>query len=355
VSAGLPAVRPAILAIDGGNSKTDAALVGADGTLLAQVRGPGTDSQHNGVEPTMRMLDGLVAAVARQAGLAAGAGSPVATHTSACLANADLPEEEEELAAALAARAWSVTSSLFNDTFAVLRAGRFGPEHWGVAVTCGAGINCVGVAPDGRTNRFLALGQETGDWGGGGGLGMESVWWAMRAEDGRGPQTMLREAVAKHFGVSEIRDVAIGIHRGTIGWSHLLGLAPVLFELADRGDDVARGLVSRQAQEICLMAQATIRRLGLTDLAVPVVLGGGLLTARNPLLTEGISAGLTAAAPRAVMRIVDVPPIAGAALLGLDQVGAQAGAKERLRAGFAAPTFPGQSGHGRRSVTDRSL
>jgi len=34
---------PAVLAIDGGNSKTDVALVAADGSLLASVRGPGTN------------------------------------------------------------------------------------------------------------------------------------------------------------------------------------------------------------------------------------------------------------------------------------------------------------------------
>ena len=32
---------PAVLAVDGGNSKTDVALVAADGTLLASARGPG--------------------------------------------------------------------------------------------------------------------------------------------------------------------------------------------------------------------------------------------------------------------------------------------------------------------------
>jgi N-acetylglucosamine kinase-like BadF-type ATPase len=347
---------PAVLAIDGGNSKTDVALVAADGALLAQVRGPGTDAHACGIEPTMRLLGGLVRAAAAQAGLtvdglasapgtaAAGTGgrgdadssSLVAAHTSACLANADLPDEEAALAAAVAARGWSGTTTLTNDTFAVLRAGLPGPRRWGVAITCGAGINCVGVAPDGRTSRFLALGEETGDWGGGADLGMQSLWWAIRAEDGRGPRTMLTEAVAKHFGVAEVRDVAIGVHRGTIGWDQLLDLTPVLFELANRGDEVAGTLVRRQADEICLMALATIRRLGLADMAVPVVLGGGLLTARNPLLTEGIAAGLAAAAPRAVVRIVDVPPIAGAALLGLDHTGAPAGAEDRLRAAYLA-------------------
>jgi hypothetical protein len=35
-----------------------------------------------------------------------------------------------------------------------------------------------------------------------------------------------------------------------------------------------------------------------------------------------------------VPRIVDVPPVAGAALLGLDQAGAGADAEARLRAAF---------------------
>lgn len=46
-----------------------------------------------------------------------------------------------------------------NGTFAVMRSGLDdGPPYWGVAVVCGSGINCVAVAPDGRTVRYLALG-----------------------------------------------------------------------------------------------------------------------------------------------------------------------------------------------------
>jgi hypothetical protein len=65
-----------------------------------------------------------------------------------------------------------------------------------------------------------------------------------------------------------------------------------------------------------------------------VVLGGSLLAAANPLLTGWIAAGLVAGAPAAVMRIVGVPPVAGAALLGLDHVAAPASAHERLRAAY---------------------
>jgi N-acetylglucosamine kinase-like BadF-type ATPase len=260
---------------------------------------------------------------------------PLATHLVACVANADLPEEEQRLAGLLRAQRWTETVDVSNDTFAVLRAGLVSPGSgtWGVAVTCGAGINCVGVAPDGRTCRYLALGWMTGDWGGGHGLGMQALWWAIRAEDGRGPQTMLREAVAAHFGVPEVRDVAIGIHQDKIAVADLLGLAPVLLRVAGRGDEIARDLVRRQADEICVMASTAIRRLGLTATAeIPVILGGGLMTARDPLLTGWITERLTAEVPGAQLRIVDVPPVIGAALLGLDRSGAGPAAEQRLRA-----------------------
>ena len=39
-----------MLAVDGGNSKTDLALVGADGALLALVRGRSSSPHHLGLE-----------------------------------------------------------------------------------------------------------------------------------------------------------------------------------------------------------------------------------------------------------------------------------------------------------------
>jgi N-acetylglucosamine kinase-like BadF-type ATPase len=333
-----PAGAPAVIAIDGGNSKTDVALIAADGSLVASVRGPGLNPAHDGADAATGMLSGLVEKVAAGSGTRIP-GRPVARHLCACVANADLPEEEERVAAALRAQGWTVTTSVVNDTFAVLRAGLDDkPDqdgHWGVAVTCGAGTNCVGVAPDGRTHRFLALGSMSGDWGGGFGLGRAALWWGVRAEDGRGPDTVLRDAVPAHFGLASIYDVAIGVHARSITPDDVVGLAPVLFAAANAGDQVARDLVAKQADEVCLMALAAMRRLGLTGRATPVVLGGGLLTAREPLLTTAIMGRLAAEAPRSVTRIIDVPPIAGAALLGLDQVQATPDAHARLRAAYA--------------------
>lgn len=317
----------AVLAIDGGNSKTDVALIGWDGTVLAALRGPGASHEAYGIDGAMRRLGEMICAVAEKAGL--DGGGAVARHVSACLAGADLPEEEAMLTEALLVHGWAESATALNDTFAVLRGGVDDP--WGVAVTCGAGINAVAVAPSGAVARYLSFGTLTGDWGGGGGLARAVMWHAMRGWDGRGPATALGDAAAGAFGLASVRDVAVAVHKGEIARADLHRLTAVLFKVAAGGDQVALSLVERQAAEICAMATAAMRRIDLISAGTPLVLGGGIIEARDPLLLASIDRELAATAPGAVTRVIDVPPIAGAALLGLDHVGAPVAARHRLR------------------------
>ncbi|MFE3907737.1 N-acetylglucosamine kinase [Streptomyces sp. NPDC059153] len=321
-------VNASVLAIDAGNSKTDVALIGEDGTVLSAARGGGFQPPVVGVEAA---VDVLGAAVGRALELS---GEPVdsVAHVSACLANADLPVEEEQLAAALRARGWGVTVEVRNDTFAILRAGVDEPR--GVAVVCGAGINCVGMVPDGRTARFPAIGRISGDWGGGSGLAEEAMWFASRAEDGRGEPTELARALPGHFGLDSMYALIEALHLGRVEFERRHELTPVLFATAAAGDPVAGALVDRLAEEVVAMASVALTRLGLLDEEAPVVLGGGVLAARHPQLDDRIAELLAVRAPKAVVRVVTEPPVLGAALLGLDHTGAAAGVHERLRAQY---------------------
>ncbi len=327
---------PAVIAIDGGGTKTDVALVNGQGTLLALARGPGVPLRLG--EATVEVIGKLIGAVVELAGQ--GGAQPVAAQLVACVANVDLPAEVGELEQLLGEQAWAQSAMVANDTYAVLRAGLAdlpadGPgQYWGVAVTCGTGINCVGIAPDGRTARFLALGESTGDWGGGSALGLAAQWHAMRADDGRGPRTALREAVPAHFGLGSPADVAVALHLGQVSYGELAGLSPVIFQTAESGDEVARGLVLRQAEEIFLLARSAIRQLDLTDAAVPLVLGGGIVAARHPLLIDRVTELITTEFPAAVVHVVTRAPVVGAALIGLDLAGASVAAKQRLRGAF---------------------
>ena len=321
-----------VLAIDAGNSKTDVALISSDGRLVGRARGAGFLPHRVGAEEAVGGLLAIVEDACAEAGLVHRDDGPVVRHVSACLANADMPAEQEALEVAVAARGWGESSEVFNDTFALLRAGLDEPR--GVVVVCGAGINCSGLLPDGTTVRFAAVGHISGDWGGGGTLWQEAMWWAARAEDGRGPDTRLRAELPRHFGLGTMAGLIEAVHLGSISEAQCLELTPLLFDVAADGDVTARRIVRRQAEEVVALALAAMRRLDVLDEPIDVVLGGGVLTAGHALLMDEIDRLVGERAPSATTRVVRTPPVVGAALLGLDRIGAPAQARERLRDAF---------------------
>lgn len=308
------------IAVDGGNSKTDLALVSADGELLALRRGPMSSPHHIGLNASLDVVEQLIFD-------ATGGSRGVAQLAHLFLAGVDLPVEEHEAEAAAAVRGWADIVRVSNDTFAVLRAGT---EGWGIAVTCGAGINCVGVGPTGKVVRFPALGELTGDWGGGRDMGFGAMAAAARSEDGRGPKTTLERAVPAHFGLDSPLELAEEIHRSRIPDRRLLELAPVVFTEAAHDPEAAR-LVDRLASEIVALVRAACERLELTSEPVEVLLGGGVIRSGDGKLMAAIETGLQAVGPELRARLVSSPPIVGAALRALDEIGAPPEAHDRLR------------------------
>jgi N-acetylglucosamine kinase-like BadF-type ATPase len=305
------------LAVDGGNSKTDVALVRDDGAVVGSLRGPHCSPDHLGLDGSLDVLARLVAEAGEPAELA-----------MLMLAGVDFADEEEAYREAAEQRGIAKRVVVGNDTFAVLRAGT--AAGWGVAVTCGAGINCVGVAPDGRRVRYPSLGPISGDWGGGADVGMAAAEAASRSEDGRGPKTVLEQLVPAHYGYATPTELARAYTAGKLGFHDLRTLAPLTFESAET-DAVAASIVDRLADEVATMAVTTLVRLGLVDEPVEVVLGGGLLQAGNERLLQQVEERIHSAGPALRVKVAEVPPIVGAALLALDELGASAEAQERLR------------------------
>lgn len=316
---------PVVVAVDGGGSKTDVWVLDLDGTVVARSRGGGSNPQLIGVETSVDLIDALV----REA-LEAVPGRSV-LQSCVYLSGLDLPVEIEVFGAAVARCPWATGSTgrpvvVDNDLFALLRAGTRSPDA--VALVCGTGINCLGVRADGRQVRFPALGMISGDWGGGWHLGEQALWHAARAVDGRGPATALVASIPVALGLGSVREVTEALHFGRVPQSALAALSPTVFEAAHGGDTVATGIVERQVEEIVLMVTCALRGLDLLDAEVPVVLGGGVLAARDPLLMAGIAAGLADVAPRACIALVTAPPIVGAAMLALEDVGCRGAAQE---------------------------
>ena len=304
-----------VLGVDGGNSKTDVALADERGALLARVRGPTVSHQVIGARAGGERLVQLVAEARRSAGLGDQQRIELATY---CLAGADFPSDVRLIRRELTRNDMAEDEVILNDCFAALRAGA--QKGWGIVLICGQGINGAGIGPSGRTVKFAGIGDLSGDWGGGGGLGREALALAIRARDGRGQRTSLEKAVAAHFGKQTPEQVMLAMYEGRLPSPRLNELAPAVFREAEAGDAVAQALIERLADELVAMGDALIRRLRLNRAEVDVVLSGGVFNATYEPFYERLRAGIGAQAPRAKLVRPRVPPVGGAVLLALDRL-----------------------------------
>ena len=159
-------VKDVVLAVDGGNSKTDVALCTVHGELLAAVRGPTTSHQAVGLEPGLDRLSGLLGRVLAEAGLGRGRPASAGRRARGVLPGGDGPPVRRA-----SPRGGVPGPEAGRGDPAVQRhvrrpSGRDG--RWlGGRGDLGSGMNAVGRAPDGRVARFSGLGDIAGDRGGG--------------------------------------------------------------------------------------------------------------------------------------------------------------------------------------------
>lgn len=305
-----------VVGVDAGNSKTDVAVAAMDGSVLALHQGPGSSPDKLGDDAAAGVLDGVIATALTKAGAPAEAVASIAVFA----AGLDLPEDAPRYRAALErALPYRASISTDNDTVAALLAGTGGEP--GVVVVCGAGINAMLLAHDGRRHGYLSLGQVSGDWGGGLSLGREVLWSAVRAEDGRGRATGLVGLVLDAFAVDSVAELSMRIRRGEVAEAALVDLVPGLYRLAGEGDFVASRVVERLVDEVTGMVAALVRRAPDLPDQFPLVLAGGALTHAPAWFIEALTAQLRSVAPSAQVRPLRHKPVAGALLAALAEDG----------------------------------
>jgi N-acetylglucosamine kinase-like BadF-type ATPase len=301
----------AVLAVDGGNTKTLAVVAGADGRLLGTGRA-GCADIYNAPTPE-RALDGIAAAAA--AALAeAGIGSEDLAAAAFGLAGADWPEDFVLLERALQERLGLRTPPLVvNDALGALRAGS--ADWTGIAAVSGT-FNAVGARradgrvfhlgfwPDGAGGRHIAR------------AGLRAVY---HAELRMGPPTALTAAALALWDAPDAIELLHAFtRRGGIPTGEEDRLAPVVLDLADEGDAVAQAIVEATGSTLGSQARACAARIELPLDGARVVLAGGVFSHPTDRLARAVAAELPGAEP---VRCA-APPVSGVLLLALDRVGA---------------------------------
>jgi N-acetylglucosamine kinase-like BadF-type ATPase len=296
------------LGIDGGGTKTAAVLLTDELEEIARaVSGP---SNHYSVgqavtETSLReaIHQALVAADLKPDDIAAiGLG----------MAGVDRPSDREIIRAILSRIAHFPRAIITNDAETAL-VGGVGRRH-GTVLIVGTGAIAYGVNARGESRRADGWGYIAGDEGSALWIGQEGLRAVTRAHDGRGPATALEDILMSHLGLAETGALVTLIYAGDFGVPHLAGLAPLVSQAAQAGDEVARSILQDAGRRVSETLGTVIRGLNMTAEPFEVVLMGGVLRAKD-LVWKTVVAALADIAPQARVIEPRYDAATGAALL----------------------------------------
>lgn len=180
----------------------------------------------------------------------------------------------------------------------------------GVVVVAGGGSITYGRTAGGREATAGGDGYLLGDEGSGYDIGRSALRAVLRAEDGRGEPTALKEKVLDAFAASDAQELKDVIYAPDFARERIAALAPLVDEAARDGDSEAVQILARAGDALALMALAVIRQIFAPD-EVAVVYPTGRVFGAGPLLTGPFEARLRESRPE-----VEIRPPAGSPLQG---------------------------------------
>lgn len=215
-----------------------------------------------------------------------------------------------------------VPYEVLHDSWIGLRAALGGANGLieGVVSICGTGAAHAGMNGRGERLTLRNLDYITGNCGGGGELCEKALHYAFRSEEGTYDKSVLEELIPPVFGVKTMEEVCGLIKNDGPSEKQRYGIPIVVFEAAKRGDAVAAKLLSDMGREEGRYAAAVIKKLGMTEKKVPVVLIGSLFQTGEHLLIDAYMEQVHMAAPQAYPVILKEEPVLGAVRFALDKM-----------------------------------
>jgi N-acetylglucosamine kinase-like BadF-type ATPase len=261
--------RNLLLAVDAGNTKTEAAVVRAsDGAVLGIGRGGvGDIYSFGGADAAARVVVEVVGAAFAEA---AADPSQIA-HAAFRLAGVDWSEDEDFWRDVIS-RTWpQMSASIKNDGLIFSHIAN--PAGDGVSVVLGTGGAFGGAGPAGEFAVSWWLQHSMGASG----LLAEAIRAATLAEMGMGPPTRLQQLLPELLDVPDMGEVLHVTTRRDSIWhhGHLAALAPSLMELLGV-DHVLTEIVQAMARHVAEYVGVLRQRCGLGE-DLDVAVGGGMV------------------------------------------------------------------------------
>ncbi len=303
------------LGIDGGGTKIECVLADEAGEIVARASGAGANLRRVSADALRDLLAACFNALRGASGL------PALRPEAVCAGFAGVSDAEAR------ARAQDVLTGLLHpqhlylvgDMEVALEAAVGAGA--GVVLVAGTGSIAFGRNAEGRTARaggegarFGSDGQLTGDAGSGFDIGRRAVEAVLRAEEGRGPETILRDAELAVLGADGAEELAAVLVPERA--AELSSLVPLVTRAARRGDPVAGEILENAGTALAELALTVLRELSLAESNAGVFASGGVFS-ESPEVLNRVRKVLSRAAPRVAVERLETSPAEGAVRLAL--------------------------------------
>jgi glucosamine kinase len=294
-----------VLGIDGGATKTAAALLDLDAERVYLGEAGPSNADAVGAETALANLEEAVAVVRGMADLDDGIGAAVIA-----VAGTVSPQVERDVSAAFGLEHVYV----INDVVAAWAVGTLCQP--GIAVISGTGSHVFGVDAAGESWRTGGWGHVLGDEGSGYWLGLHGLKAALAYRDASGPETVLLDEALAEYELDAIEDLPTIFYGRPLTKDEVARFTIRVERAAKTGDEVAVGLFEQAGRDLSAQIRAVVESLGLGSEPFVVAEVGSVLHG-SAILRAELERHVSAFAPRAEFVVPRLPPIAGSLLLAL--------------------------------------
>jgi N-acetylglucosamine kinase-like BadF-type ATPase len=292
------------LGLDGGGTKTEAALIDETGRLVAQTRGGAANPLRSSFAHAFTALDDAAA----RALAAASVESTDVRGVSAGIAGAGQVRVVKRVVAFLTTRFRDAEIETLTDLEIALES--ISCEGPAVVLVAGTGSAAFGRDGAGRTARAGGWGPWFSDEGSAFDIGRCALAALAQAHDEAVPPGTFEQAVATALGADDWEEVVEHVLRRPL--ERLPTVFPAVAGAADAGSHAARAVLDQAAVKLAGLAGVVIRRLGLerTEFALGRV--GGVF-GRSAYLDQQMEQRLAGLAPGARLTAAEFSPAVAAA------------------------------------------
>ncbi len=312
-----------VLGVDGGGTKTQAAILDEGGQVCATGLGGPSNYDDIGLDQARANIAQAVAVARRRGGL------DEAPFSAAFLGLAGVVSARDRAAghtiAADLRLAVPERIGIDHDCRIALAGGLSGRP--GIVLIAGTGSSCYGLNAAGENWRSGGWGSRIGDEGSGYWLGLQALISAVRAYDGRGEATRLQADILTTLGLADMNDIMHRLYVDNMARSEIAALGPLVLEAAGTGDGQAKALIGQACADLADCVRAVAGHLGFSGTCEVALVGG--LVQGDPHFAQTLRGAIQQRLPQSRCQRAELPPVLGAGILALQLAGIPLSAAHR--------------------------